>query len=206
METITANNHVLEIMNEENAPNPRTDMDNLGIMACRILPDEGDFKFDESATVKEMVKDLKENYGAVVIVPLYINSGNDGITYSTGPLDINDNDIDGFIYAIRTDILDNFTGYDKNNNRLPMKKRITKKMLETTEQILKGEIDTYNKWVSGEVYYFNLYKIHTCATCKRDEKEHIDSCGGFYEIEDIADHISNDLPELKARVRAMQFD
>lgn len=47
---------------------------------------------------------------------------------------------------------------------------------DTMLEIVKTEIDLYNQWANGEVYRFTL----------QDENgEFQDSCGGFYDIEDI---------------------
>jgi hypothetical protein len=45
---------------------------------------------------------------------------------------------------------------------------------------IKGEIETFNKWLNGEVYSFDLY----------DENGEIEaSCGGFYDVDDIKEHL-----------------
>lgn len=54
----------------------------------------------------------------------------------------------------------------------------------TAKKIAKAidaELQIYNKWINGEIYAFRLY----------DEKsgEMIESCGGFYDIEDIREYL-----------------
>lgn len=46
-------------------------------------------------------------------------------------------------------------------------------------------IDTYNHYLNGWVYGFTLEKIKKCKCCKSDISENVDSCGGFYDNEDI---------------------
>jgi hypothetical protein len=48
------------------------------------------------------------------------------------------------------------------------------------EALIDGELEEYTKWVNGEVYSFILYT-------KDGETE--DSCGGFYDIEDIREYL-----------------
>ena len=52
--------------------------------------------------------------------------------------------------------------------------------LESVKQQLRGEIETYDQYVTGDVYGFTRFKMVTCETCKHEEEEHIDSCWGFF--------------------------
>ena len=48
---------------------------------------------------------------------------------------------------------------------------------------IDGELETYTKWCNGEVYAFTLY----------DEQGNVEeSCGGFYDINDIREHLSDE--------------
>lgn len=42
------------------------------------------------------------------------------------------------------------------------------------------EIEIYNKWCNGEIYRYELYDKNG---------EQIDSCGGFYDINDIKEYL-----------------
>jgi len=75
-------------------------------------------------------------------------------------------------------------GFDYSNNgfyivtkkSLNGEKHTTKKL----EAIIDGELETYTKWANGEVYGFFLYD---------QDGEEIDACGGFYDIDDIKEHL-----------------
>lgn len=54
---------------------------------------------------------------------------------------------------------------------------------EKITEIIDAELEIYNKWVNGEVYQFTLYD---------DKGEIEDSCSGFYDIEDIREHLPED--------------
>lgn len=57
---------------------------------------------------------------------------------------------------------------------------------ETTESIQKtidDELETYTKYANGEVYYYILYN---------EQGEIEGSCGGFYSIDDIKEHLPDD--------------
>ena len=54
-------------------------------------------------------------------------------------------------------------------------KRITKKILDRVKSCLRGEVETYSKYLNGEVYGFEI----------RDESgEIVESCYGFYSEAD----------------------
>ena len=75
-------------------------------------------------------------------------------------------------------------GFDSSNNSFYI---VTKESADLIgaeakdfEKIIKAEIETYNKWINGEVYVFTLYD---------DKGEVEESCGGFYAIEDIREYL-----------------
>jgi len=75
-------------------------------------------------------------------------------------------------------------GFDSSNNSFYI---VTKESADLIgaeakdfEKIIKAEIETYNKWVNGEIYGFTLYD---------DKGEVEESCGGFYAIEDIREYL-----------------
>lgn len=51
---------------------------------------------------------------------------------------------------------------------------------ELFEKVIDGELEEYTKYANGEMYAFTLYDEHG---------EHEDSCAGFYELEDIREHL-----------------
>ena len=48
------------------------------------------------------------------------------------------------------------------------------------KEVIKQELETYNQWCSGEIYQFILYD---------KQGEFIDSCCGFYSIEEIRQYL-----------------
>jgi len=50
--------------------------------------------------------------------------------------------------------------------------RITKKRLEKIEGYLKGEVETYDQYLTGDVYGYRITDT--------DTEEEVDSCWGFY--------------------------
>lgn len=48
------------------------------------------------------------------------------------------------------------------------------------DKVIEQELEVYTAWANGEVYAFILYG---------DDGEVIDSCGGFFDIDDIKEHL-----------------
>jgi hypothetical protein len=44
--------------------------------------------------------------------------------------------------------------------------------------------DVYTNWCNGEVYGFEIAKIITCPCCGEEKDEPVESCWGFYGLED----------------------
>ena len=54
-------------------------------------------------------------------------------------------------------------------------KRISSSLYKRIEGYLKGEVDTYDQYLRGDVYYYVI---------KDEDGEIVDSCGGFYGEDD----------------------
>jgi hypothetical protein len=59
----------------------------------------------------------------------------------------------------------------------------TKMSDEHIEKIVSGELKKYSQWINGEIYKFLL---------RGDNGEVKDTCHGFYEIDDIKDHLPDE--------------
>lgn len=59
-------------------------------------------------------------------------------------------------------------------------------------KLIDGELEVYTNYANGEVYQFTLYDEHG---------EVVDSCGGFYDIEDIREY----LPEEWAKEDLQEY-
>lgn len=169
-------NQVLEIHTDDDAESPRQ-WDNLGKMLCKhrnyLL---GDVQVESADEVNQILEDDE----AVIQMPLYLID-HSGISMSTNDYnDKWDSGCVGIIYTTRKDVLDCFTGYNsKTNKRMPMKKRLTKKMLERAKEILKSEVKTYSEYLEGNVYGYILYNKSKCDH-NEEHLEHEDSCFGYY--------------------------
>lgn len=166
---------ILEVFPDESADSPR-EWDNLGKIEMYHsrynFPHEGGFKDDQ-----EGLEALLESKDVALYLPIYMYE-HSGITIKTSSFhDRWDSGQIGWIYATKEDVRKNWNV-----------KHITKKVLQKVEACLEGEIDTYDKYLRGEILGFTLSKISVCDHGD-EHKDHEDSCWGFYELDEILDNV-----------------
>ncbi len=167
--------YLIKIRNDENGDNPRS-WDNLGRMVCLHrrynLGDKHSYRSGDHNGWGEMEKAIIKNENVGVILPLYLYD-HGGITISTEPFSCPwDSGRIGFIFISKKKILEEYGG-----------KIVTKKLKDKVTKYLKSEVETYDKFLTGDVYRYDIYKIETCDKgC--EHKEFKDGCGGFYEQEE----------------------
>ena len=167
METIREEiykNYTIKIVVDDMPLNPVEEFDSFGKMVCfhrrYSLGHKHNLRgsdFDSLGDVKNyLIKEEK----AYIILPLYLYD-HSGITISTTPFNCAfDSGQIGFIYATKEQILKEYGV-----------KRITPKVKQKVEKLLITEVDTYDKYLTGEVYGFQILKGEDIE----------DSCYGFYD-------------------------
>ena len=144
---------------------PRSD-DNLGTMVCfhrrYNLGDSHDIDSDDFSNWDEMENFIKKEKKAIVVLPLFLYD-HSGITMNTTGFSCRwDSGQVGFIYTTKS----------KVNECFGFKQRFSKQRIERVKKSLIAEVETYDQYLTGEVYCFKIY----------DENENlIDSCYGFYD-------------------------
>ena len=182
---------VLKIYNDNWADSPRS-WDNLAKMIFlgkhKSLGDKHDFDPQMNFSSRNafivngeiLVKKHFKDVAIIKAVHLYEHSGTSISTKFEYPYNCQwDSGTVGFVIVTKSDIKKDFNV-----------KRITKKLLEQAERILDSEVETLNKYISGEVYRFEVLKV------VNGKEEHEDSCGGFYGSDfatnGITDYISDE--------------
>lgn len=117
----------------------------------------------------------------VCILPVFMYD-HSGITISTGPFSCPwDSGQVGFIYVT------------KQNYETKTQKPFN---FEDAENILKGEIETLNQYLTGDVWRYTIYstedeefanEIMTHEDDLPDDRNHEDSCGGFFGYDSCKD-------------------
>jgi hypothetical protein len=162
------------------------------------LGDDVDIKSDMFNSWAELEEYLVKEKKAVIVLPLYLYD-HSGLRMKVGSFqgllpqghaEFDSGQV-GFIYATAKDIKDN----------LGIKK-ITKKALKKAEKVLKGEVDTYDQYLMGDVYGYKIveevpvsvttkYPDGSKKTTKTIEDKDVDSCWGFYGREYVIEEVNS---------------
>jgi hypothetical protein len=175
----------LKIEQDTDPMNPRTEWDNLGTMVCfhnrYDLGDKTDYRTEDYNSWDELKEGIITNEGEVVILPLYLYD-HSGITISTSPFGCNfDSGRIGFIFV--------------------SKHKIKKEGIDETkvEEYLKGEVETYDKYLTGEVYRYSIYEIETCDK-GHEHKNFVEGCGSYFGEEECESEGKSVLEHLEKEV------
>lgn len=170
----------IEIYQDEDPKNPRTECDNLGVMVCLHtrynLGDNHEYRSKDFNGWDELEEKIKYNNPDCVIMPLYLYD-HSGITISTGSFnDRWDSGQIGFIFIT--------------------KERIDRELKGNTErakEVLFAEVKTYDQYLRGDIYRFIL-RDKPCEKCG-GPGEILDSCYGFYGDNLVDNGIVDNLKE-----------
>ena len=155
--------------------NPR-EWDNLGTMACwHGRYDLGDEQPSESPS--EYLEGLPEG---TVILPLYLYD-HSGLTMSTSAFSCPwDSGQVGIIY-VTPDTLAREMLADRDENEV--------------RTMLIHEVNTYDLYLRGEVFYYNVEKPVVCDHGDT-HWEHVDGCGGYLGYSDTLAEVKSEWPEV----------
>ena len=187
IETKHIGKYELKIFQDESPESPRT-WDNIGTMVCfhgrYNLGDKHDYRDEDYSGWQEMKEAIIENENVHTILPLYLYD-HSGITMNTTGFSCGwDSGQVGWIFVSKDKVKKE--GVDESK----------------VEEYLMGEVDTYDQYLTGDVYGFVISEMSTCDQGHVHLKE-VDSCWGFYgedacmeEAESVINHlIKNDLHE-----------
>jgi len=166
IETIEHNNKTIHIAYDDMPESPR-EWDNLGTFALfhnrYTLANEEDLSIEETQEIAESNEYLALN------VYMYDHSG---IALSCSPFSCPwDSGQVGIIYISKEKIRKEYNV-----------KRISKQLKARIFQYLESEVAVYSSYLNGEIYSFFI----------EDEiGEIVDSCGGFYSLEDAKSEALN---------------
>ena len=177
------NKYTLEIKNDDFYDSPR-EWDNIGTMYCQHrcynLGDKFSIDNDECYSFADELKQIEVKQGEIAIaIPLFLYD-HSGISMSYGDAITKDfesfvkpdcgwdSGMLGFIFITKEKVRKEYNV-----------KRISKKLLNNVVKILESEVEAYNQYLTGDVYYYEVLDSDGCC---------VESCGGFYsEKEAIAE-------------------
>jgi len=176
-------NYTIKVEQDDLNDSPR-DWDNLGTMVCwhgrHCLGDEHEFadrdmfywelsglypdEYPEFLTDEQLSRCYKVAAEKNIILPLYVYE-HGGITMSTAPYSCPwDSGQAGFIYVSLEQVRKEFSV-----------KRVSKQTRKKIETYLTGEVQTYDYYLTGNVYWYSVEREDTDG-----EIVDVDSCGGFF--------------------------
>ncbi|AYP68133.1 hypothetical protein PQE75_gp001 [Bacillus phage vB_BcoS-136] len=196
---------VLKIIQDNDALNPRKEYDNFGTMICfhnrYDLGDESSYRdprdfledlaFDLDESLEQDVIEEMENEALLdvisrfaVILPLYLYD-HSGITMNTTGFSCHwDSGQVGWTYATHGEIINEYGSLE----------------LDKAEALLKSEVETYDQYLTGEVYGFVLEEKVKCDCCENVERNEIESFWGFFGldciVEEVGSHIGEEYKDL----------
>lgn len=158
-------NYLIKIIQDVEPINPR-EWDNLGTMICfhnkYNLGDKHNYNSNQFNSWDELLYQLKKDQKLAVIIPIYMYD-HSGITISTTPFSCPwDSGQIGFILISKENALKEYGG-----------SKLTKKLKEKLTKQLLGEVETYDQYLTGDVYGFQITL----------NDEELDSCWGYFGTE-----------------------
>ena len=155
--------------------NPR-EWDNFGTMVCfhnkYTLGDKHNLESPDYSSWAEVRDAIEADLGAMVILPLYLYD-HSGISMRVGSFRGVaqhagwDSGQVGFIYCTDGDMVANGI-----------------KDLAQAEALLRGEVEAYDCYLTGQVYTYRIERQSTCDSCHNTSAEIVDSCSGWYSHDD----------------------
>jgi len=181
---------ILKIWRDELVDSPRS-WDNLGTMVCwhkrYSLGDRHDF------VTPDDFLDWTKKANVAVMLPLYLHD-HSGLSMSVGDSRYPYNDPwdagqVGWIYVTKSRLREEWKV-----------KRVSKQIILWAEGVLRGEVETYDQYLRGEVYGFTVYEVEDGDIVQ------IDSCTGFYGSDPEESGILDCVPrELCRALRTVKF-
>jgi hypothetical protein len=170
------------------AENPRREFDcNIGKFAvrksCKYADDEANLEL-EFCSREDDEKALDANKNIVAYLPVYVYDHSGARMNTTGFSCPWDSGQIGWIIAFK----------DTIKSLFPSWKISTQKRRESILEWLRGEVETYSAYMSGEVYGFQITENADPDDPERGDI--IDSCWGYYGDDGIK-AIREEYPEFK---------
>jgi len=225
---IIDNQFIIRIYPDDSHESPR-EWDNDSTMVCfHSHYDLGDknhgYDLDDYNSWDELKKAIIKNNPGCIILPLYLYDDS-GITMNTTGFSRRwDSGQVGFIYITRQDILHSYgNGYldESELKRLNIKKykNVTPQLRKQALDGLIRDVKTYDQYLTGDVYRFNIYSFPSPSLLEEMDIDPeafteweieqiedfylnmIDSCGGYYGLQDTIKEAIDSLPPLQKKSR-----
>ena len=160
IEEIKVGKNTIKIEIDSEPQNPRTDWEPFGTITTKK---GGRYYLGEKPMDAEDMERIYNNKKEYISLPVYAYIHSGTCLNTTGFSCPWDSGQSGIIYISKDKVRKEFRV-----------KRISLKLFNRIEEILRGEVETFSQYLGGEVYGFIIEDL---------EGEILDSCWGFYELE-----------------------
>jgi hypothetical protein len=159
----------LKITQDMNPDSPR-EWDNVTTMICfhnrYDVGDKHNYKSSNFNSWDELKQQIEIDYNVVMIKPLYMYD-HSGITISTSPFGCHfDSGQIGWVFIDEVQLKLLWSDEEFPNEKLT--------------EIIEGDVKTYDQYLTGEVYGYEVYEVETCDK-GHEHKTLVESCWGFYD-------------------------
>lgn len=174
-----------KIETDEYPDSPR-EWDNVTTMVCfhnrYNLGDKHDYKSDNFNGWLELKEQIESDNEVLAIQPLYLYD-HSGITISTSPFSCQwDSGQVGWVFVTRKQLKLLCGDQDIRAERL--------------NDIIDGEVETYDKYIRGEVYRYEVIETEECNLgCEHENV--VASCGGFFDEEDCKSQAEDEMEQYQ---------
>ena len=183
-------NRVLNIDYDEcNHESPR-DCDNITRLAVKLnrydLPNETELNLDDYESIDDLRDALIDKYKPIMIKEVYAYQHSNIKLYTK---DTNvvfqhsawDSSFIGFVFITEKD-LETLGITDKTDEHL--------------SKAIEYDLKIYSQYLNGEVYQFQIVETTYCEHCENSNEEILDSCCGYYDIDDIKEEYKDEVEVL----------
>ena len=189
MEQKRIGNYLIEVDYDNHPQSPR-EYDNISTMICfhkrYDLGDKHNYKSDDYDGWEEVKEAIMNDYKVLMIKPLYLFD-HSGITISTSPFGCQwDSGRIGWVFI-------------EEKNWIKMMGEDMDRSEERLERIIDGDVETYDKYLTGEVYQYKIYEVETCSL-GHEHKSLVESCGGYFGEEECRSEGQDVLDNLVLQV------
>ena len=184
------NNRVLNIDYDESPESPR-DCDNITRLAVKLnrynLPNETELNLDKYESIDDLRDAIMETYKPIMIKEVY--------AYQHSNIELHTKDTNNELKSqfVHSAWDSSFIGFVFITEKDLETLGITDKTNENLSKIIEYDLKIYSQYLNGEVYQFQIVETTYCEHCNNYNEEILDSCCGYYDIEDIKEEYKDEL-------------
>jgi hypothetical protein len=179
----------LKVVQDESPESPR-EWDNVTTIVCfhkrYDLGDKQDYKSSDFNNWDELKEQIETDHTVLMIKPLFMYD-HSGITISTSPFGCQwDSGQIGWVFIEEKQWI-SIMGEDMDRSE------------DRLNRIIESEVETYDKYLQGEVYQYKIYEVEEC-NLGHQHRTLVECCGGYFDEEDCRSEGESFMEHLEKEV------